>query len=288
MSAAGGVTTGADGTSTGAGLSTAAVLARLAGAGFRRTLSYRAAVLAGATTNTVFGIIKLGILFAAADSAGGSLGGYDRAELSSYAWISQGLLGVVALSGGTSSRVDLRVGTGDVVVDLARPVDPVAAWMADDAGRALQAATFRFLAPMTFGALVYGIAVPHHPATVPLFVVSVALAWAVSFCCRLLVEAAAFWTADVRGLETVYLAVSNVAAGLVVPLSVLPSPAVAVADHTPFPSMLQIPVDIAVEHRVGVVALTGLAVQAAWLVALLVLVRWVLRRATHRVVVNGG
>lgn len=281
MSAAGGV-------STTGGVSVLCALGRLAGAGFRRTLSYRAAVLAGATTNTVFGIIKLGILFAAADSAGGSLGGYDRLELSSYAWISQGLLGVVALLGGTSTRVDLRVRTGDVVVDLTRPVDPVAAWMADDAGRALQAATFRFLAPLVFGALVYGIAVPHHPATVPLFVASVALAWGVSFCCRLLVEAAAFWTADVRGLETLYLAVSNVLAGLVVPLSVLPGPVAAVAWATPFPSMLQIPVDIAVEHRTGLDAVGGLGVQAAWLAVLLVVAHWVVRRATHRVVVNGG
>ncbi len=260
----------------------------LVGAGFRRAAAYRTAVLAGATTNTVFGVIKLGILSAAAGSAGGSIGGYDRAALSTYTWLSQGLLAVVGLLGGTSVRLDQRIRTGDVVVDLARPVDPVLAWMADDAGRALQAATFRFLAPLVFGAVVFGITVPTSPATVPLLVVSIVLAWAVSFCCRVLVEMAGFWTTDVRGLTTVYIAVSNVLGGVIVPLTLFPPALAALARATPFPSMLQIPVDIAVEHRSGSAALTGLAVQAAWVVVLLAATSAVLRRATRKVVVQGG
>ena len=266
----------------------AGVAVRLVGAGFRRAAAYRTAVLAGATTNTVFGAIKLGILSAAAASAGGSIGGYDRAALSTYTWLTQGLLAVVGLLGGTSVRLDQRIRTGDVVVDLARPVDPVLAWMADDAGRALQAATFRLLAPLAFGALVFGITVPTSAATVPLLVVSIALAWAVSFCCRVVVEMAGFWTTDVRGLTTVYIAVSNVLGGVIVPLSLFPAPLAALARATPFPSMLQIPVDIAVEHRTGAAALTGLVVQAAWVAVLLVVASVVLRRATRTVVVGGG
>lgn len=211
-----------------------AVLTRLVGAGFRRAAAYRVAVLAGATTNTVFGIVKLAILLAAARSAGGTLGGYDRAELSTYAWLTQGLLAVVALLGGTSVRVDLRIRTGDVAIDLARPVDPVLAWLADDAGRALQAGTFRFLAPFVFGSLVFGIAVPKRAATVPLFLVSVALAWLVSFACRVMVDMAAFWTTDVRGLTASYVALSNVLGGVIVPLSVLPAAAADVARLRPF------------------------------------------------------
>lgn len=269
-------------------LSTPTVIGRLVAAGFRRTASYRLAVLAGASTNTVFGIIKLSILFAAADAAGGTIGGYDRAELSTYSWLTQGLLAVLALLGGTGARVDLRVRTGDVAVDLARPVSPLLAWAADDAGRALQALGFRFLAPFVFGSLVFGIAVPHRAATVPLFAASVALAWAVSFPLRLMVEAAAFWTTDARGLSSVYIAVSNVASGMILPLSVLPDPVAVGARATPFPSLLQIPVDIALERRTGAELLTGLATQAGWALALFALAGLVLARARQRVVVQGG
>ena len=54
----------------------------LAGAGYRRWSSYRQAALAGVFVNTVFGVIKLSILLGVADSAGGTVAGYDSASLS--------------------------------------------------------------------------------------------------------------------------------------------------------------------------------------------------------------
>ena len=98
--------------------------AALVAAGFRRWASYRAATLAGAFTNTFFGVVRLAILFAAADAAGGAVAGYDRAALSTYTWVAQGMIAVVVLFG--SFELAQRVRTGDVAVDLGRPVHPVA------------------------------------------------------------------------------------------------------------------------------------------------------------------
>jgi ABC-2 type transport system permease protein len=47
----------------------------LAAAEFRRFSTYRLAILAGVTTQSVFGFIRVGILFAAISSAGGMLAG---------------------------------------------------------------------------------------------------------------------------------------------------------------------------------------------------------------------
>ena len=93
--------------------------------------------MAGAFTNTFFGVVKLAILFAAADTAGGVIAGYDRAALSTYTWVSQGMIAVR----GALRRLELaqRVRTGDVAIDLGRPVHPVAGWLAEDVGRAGQA-----------------------------------------------------------------------------------------------------------------------------------------------------
>ena len=67
----------------------------IAGAGYRRWATYRQAAIAGVFVNTVFGVIKLSILLGIADSAGGTVAGYDAASLSTYAWMSQGLIAVV-------------------------------------------------------------------------------------------------------------------------------------------------------------------------------------------------
>ena len=146
----------------------------LVAAGYRRYATYRQATLAGAFTNTVFGVVKVSILFAAADAAGGAVAGYDRAALSTYTWVSQGLIAVVFMFQWTP--VATRVRTGDVAIDLARPISPVVAWLAEDLGRAAQACLVRFLVPMAVGGLVFGLRVPRHWATVPLFVLSVVAA----------------------------------------------------------------------------------------------------------------
>ena len=84
--------------------------------------------------NTVFGVIKLSILLGVAESAGGTVAGYDAASLSTYTWVSQGMIAVVMIFGWT--ELADRVRTGDIAVDLARPVDLQLAWLAADLGRA--------------------------------------------------------------------------------------------------------------------------------------------------------
>ena len=260
--------------------------AALVAAGFRRYATYRQATLAGAFTNTVFGVVKVSILFAAAETAGGVVAGYDRAALSTYTWLSQGLIAVVWVF--TWTPVVQRVRSGDVAIDLARPVHPVAVWLAEDLGRASQACLVRFAGPLVVGGLIFGLRVPERPATLPLFAVSVVLAVAVSFGCRLLVSLVAFWLIDVRGLLTLYVVVSNVLCGLLVPVPFFPGWLRTAAYATPFPSMLQTPVDVAVERMSAVDAAVAVSVQAAWAAVLLAAVVTVLARGTRRLVVQGG
>ena len=74
---------------------TARVYWRLLAAGFRRQSAYRLAALGGLVANLTFGLLKVAVLFAAARAAGGELHGYDTASMSTYVWLSQGMLGAV-------------------------------------------------------------------------------------------------------------------------------------------------------------------------------------------------
>ena len=107
---------------------TARVYWRLLGAGFRRQSAYRLAALGGLVANLTFGLLKVAILFATVRAAGGELHGYDTASMSTYVWLSQGLLGSVNLNGRTD--LALRVKDGQVAVDFLPAVPGPA-----DAGR---------------------------------------------------------------------------------------------------------------------------------------------------------
>jgi ABC-2 type transport system permease protein len=176
-----------------------------------------------------------------------------------------------------------------VVVDLLRPVHPVASYLAADLGRAGHAALTRMVFPLAVGALLSELYIPQRAGTVPLFVVSVVLATVVSFAGRYLVNAAAFWLLDIRGVLIPWAIASSVLSGLYFPMRFLPDGVTAALWYgTPFPSLLQTPIDIAVE-RTSYSGLLGLvAVQLGWAAALLAVCVAVQRRAERRMVIQGG
>lgn len=250
--------------------------------GFRRWSAYRAAALAGAFTNSVFGLIRSAVLVAVVGTAGGALAGYDQVTAATYVWLGQALIAPVLLFGWT--ELAQRIRTGDIAVDLARPADPMLAYLAADLGRAAFALLPRGLPPLAVGALVTGLALPHSPAPYALGLASVALATGISFACRWLVNLSAFWLLDLRGPMTLYLMLSGVLSGLVVPVRWFPPALAAVAAATPFPSILQTPVDM----LMGRSGAHALAVQAAWLAGLLAAGRAGFALGARRLVIQGG
>lgn len=259
----------------------------LAGAGFRRWATYRQAMLAGAFTNTIFGFLRCSVMLAVAGGAGGVAAGYRGPQLVTYVWVGQGLLAVVQLWGWT--ELADRVRTGDVQSDLLRPIHPVLTYLTADLGRAGFAMCTRFAAPLVVGALAFDLYVPHRLTTYPLALLSVLAATVVSFGVRYLVNLTAFWLLDIRGVLVAWLLAANVLTGLYFPLAFLPGWVQPILWYgTPFPSILQAPVDVLVERGSEAHQLSILAVQLGWAAAVLALAVLVQRRAERRLVVQGG
>lgn len=258
----------------------------LARAGFLRWSGYRQAALAGMFTNIVFGVIKLSVLLAVVDETGGTVAGYDRESLSTYVWVSQGLIAVVYVFGW--SELAQRVRTGDIAIDLARPVDLQLSWLAADLGRAAYSIGARAVIPMIVGGAFFGFSFPHDPVAIALLAPAVVLAVVISFGCRFLVNLAAFWVIEVRGLVTIYVLTMNLLCGLIVPVQLFPTWLKVMAYATPFPWLLQAPCDLVTGQAQGATAVGTVAAQLAWSATLIALGRLVLRRATRKLVVQGG
>src|ERR1044072_7315972 len=148
---------------------------------FRRYSTYTAATLAGIFTNCVFGVIytfAYQALWAKAPDAGG----YDTTDAVTYVWIGQALLMTVALwGGGTTDDLADRIRSGDVAIDLYRPVPLLGWYLAADLGRSSYHFLTRGLAPTGGGAVLFQIRWPGSPAAVLAVVVSIGLAVVVSF-----------------------------------------------------------------------------------------------------------
>lgn len=268
----------------GAGRLYAAVLA----GGFRRHSTYRAATLAGVFTNTVFGLV-LAYTYIALWAERPGLGGYDQAEALTYVWLGQSLhMVVAAMGGGFEDELIERIRTGDIAIDLYRPADLQAWWLAGDAGRALFHLLGRGVVPMLFGALVFDLVVPASPLTWLAFLVAVALGMVVSFAIRFLVALSAFWLMDGAGVAQMAWLAGIFFSGMLLPLNVFPGTLGEIARALPWASMLQVPADVFLGKHTGLDLLATYAFQAGWAVLLLAAGRLLQVAATRRVVIQGG
>jgi ABC-2 type transport system permease protein len=260
----------------------------LARSGFRRYATYRQATIAGAFTNVVFGFLRCYVLLAvAAATVGGQVAGYDRAQLATYVWVGQGLLSVVWI--GHWDDLAVRIRTGDVAADLLRPMSPVTSYLAADLGRAGHAMTTRFLPPLAVGMIFFPLWPPGRWQTVPLFVLSILLAVIGCFGVRYLINSIAYWLHDARGPMMLWMVAGGILSGLYFPLRMLPDwLAVMLYVATPFPSMLQSPLDVLVERDAPALQAGLIVLQAFWAAALLVACEVVQRRAERKLVLQGG
>lgn len=259
---------------------------RLLAAGFRRGLAYPLAALGGLVANATFGLLKVAILFATIEAGGGAVGGYDVGAMSAYIWLSQGLLGSVNLFGRTA--VADRIKSGDIAVDFARPLDVQAASVTTEVGTRLFALLPRGVPSVLLGVLLVGMSMPTTPLPYLLGALSVLLGIVLSCTTVYLVAVSRFWLVEGRGLEILYMVASGFLAGLFVPIPLFPGWLQAVALATPFPSMLQHPVDV-LSGRVDLATSAGLvALQLGWLALTVVLGAVLTRAGRVRLEVQGG
>ena len=262
--------------------------AAVAARSFRRFSTYRTATLAGIFTNSVFGVIY-SYAYLALWHQRTHAGGYDATDAVTYVWIGQALLMTVALwGGGTTDDLAERIRTGDVAIDLYRPVGLIGWYLAGDLGRAAYHVLTRGVAPTILGLLLFDIALPATPEAALGFVLSLLLAVVTSFGIRFLVACTAFWLLDQTGVRTLSGVVAIFLSGMTLPLVIFPEPLRSIALALPWASYLQTPADIWLGQRSGTAVLGGLGLQVLWIAVLLALCQVVLGAATRKVVVQGG
>ncbi|GGZ22433.1 ABC transporter permease [Streptomyces poonensis] len=266
-------------------MGTGRLYAAVAAGGFRRYATYRAATAAGVFTNTVFGLI-LAYTYIALWDEKPHLGGYDQAQALTYVWVAQALLAVMSiLGGGFENELVERIRTGDVAVDLYRPVDLQLWWLAGELGRAAFQLLGRGVVPLVFGALFFELALPGEALVWLVFLGAVLLGLVVGFAIRYLVALWAFWLMDGMGAAQLAGLCGIFFSGMLLPLNVFPGALGEIARLLPWSALLQKPADVLLGEADP---LGTFAFQGAWAMVLLAAGRLLQTAATRKVVIQGG
>jgi len=252
---------------------------------FQQHLAYRIANLAGLTTNAFWGTLR-SFLFLGLFQGREVAAGWNVRDAIDYVWITQALIMPVCFFGWWEIASTIR--TGDVVSDLAKPVDYYAFWLSRDIGRAVYHTLFRWLPTMLLGVCLFGVRLPADISRWGWFCLSVALAVWLSFGLRFLYNIAAFWLLDQRGVGALVSITAIFLSGFLVPLNYFPEWARAVVIWLPFAGMLQAPVEVLLGKLYGATLASALVFQAAWALMLLVAGRLLLVLAMRKVIIQGG
>ena len=252
--------------------------------GFRRYATYRGATIGGLVTNTVFGFLRAYVLIAVY-RANPDAGGWDVTDAVTYVWLTQSFLMVVAMWGW--NELSDRIRTGNIAVDLARPLDLQLTMLATDMGRAAYHLLARGIAPLVTGAVFFDLRLPGDPLIWLATLVCIGLGAVTSFALRFLVHSSAFWLVDIRGIAMTHALLANLLSGFIIPTVLFPGWLADVARVLPFASMIQFPIEVFLGKH-GSFPAGVFAFQAAWILAILGLGRLILARGTRHLVVQGG
>ena len=192
---------------------------------------------------------------------------------------------IVFTTGTPYREIEEDIRSGALASCLSRPVSYAQACLAQWCGG--MAFRLPVFAVIGFGAaLGFSGAMPLTPAMLPVGLISAVLALGLIHLCHLMIGLATTWTGSAAPLHWIWQKGLFVLGGLIIPLSLYPTPLRGVAELSPFAAMLSAPASLVIdssrEHAVMV-----LTMQTAWLVALGALAWLIDRAATSRFTARG-
>ncbi|MEY4529849.1 MAG: hypothetical protein RLZZ156_570, partial [Deinococcota bacterium] len=173
----------------------------------------------------------------------------------------------------------------EIAAELLRPTCLYLFWFAQDVGRGLTALVTRGISIMLVCWLVFAIKLPSdvwHFLTILLWL---GLAMCISFAFRFMVNLAAFWSPDARGMARFAFIVLGFASGFLMPLRLFPDWLQQFLAFTPFPHMMNSTIEIYMGSSRW---LELLALQGFWAIVLALAAQLILSRGMSRLVILGG
>ena len=194
----------------------------------------------------------------------GPVGGYTAPDFAAY------FLTVFLVRQATVVWVlwdlDREIRLGELSPKLLRPLDPYWEHVVSN----LAEKTLRVpivLVPLALGMWLAGAHLNLSLTSVSVFVVAVAGAWTIRFNQQYSFGLLTFWFDQVLGLEQTYFALYIGLSGALIPLDLFPEAVRVVIAYTPFPYMIDFPVQVVLGKVVGAELWRGLMVQGVWVLA---------------------
>jgi viologen exporter family transport system permease protein len=266
----------------------------LLAARYRMLLQYRTAALAGIGTQAFWGGLRLMVLAAFYRAGSGAHAPIELSALLSYVWLGQALLSILPWN--VDEELAEQVRTGDVAIELLRPLDLYASWFVRALALRTARAALRMIPMLVFAMLVlpalglgrWAMGLPPSTAQAGMFLVSLIGAVLLSASLTLLMHVNLLYSLSGRGANYLMTSLAILCSGMLVPLPLFPEFMQPFMHAQPLRGLSDVPNRIYSGHIPAFDAWHDVLQQLVWTALFVLLGRWLLERARRRIVVQGG
>jgi len=252
---------------------------------FKGLMQYRAAALAGFGTQIFWGFIHVMILeaFYRQSSSPQPL---TIQQAITFIWLGQALLHLLPWT--FDKEVHRQIKTGNVSYELVRPLDLYGLWFSRAMAMRVIPTLMRCVPLFLVAGLFLGLAAPVSFLAGLAFIASLFFSTLLASSITTLVIISLFWTISGEGIQRLTPHITMVLSGMVVPLPLFPDWMKPFLNLQPFRGIVDIPARL----YTGVIPVSEvfyyLGFQFVWFLLLVALGRFLMHRATRRLVIQGG
>ena len=256
---------------------------------FKMGLQYRMAAFAGISTQVFFGIIYVSVYIAFYESDSSALP-MELGKLISYLWLCQAFYALIHMWYRDKEIINL-IKKGNIAYELCRPQDLYFMWASKIYGERISSVVLRFLPVIVFSLLLpspYNLDLSITFDRFLVFVISLFLSSLLMTVIVLLYHVICLFTLDEKGIVNIFMVVSDILSGLVIPIPFFPTILQNISNILPFRYVSDFPFRLYVGDIGLNEGIIGIFIQFIWIVILVVIGKLITNKALKKAVIQGG
>ena len=217
---------------------------------------------------------------------GNPVAGVDVEGMLTYIIISA-MMSVLLITN-VERRIENSVQKGTIAMDMMKPLNIFGIYLAEDLG-SITALVFQNLLPIFLvGSLLVKVPTICSTEHIPLFTISMLMSFFINWLIAALFGMWSFTAVNVDALIQVKKHLIRLLSGSIIPMWFFPDWFRNILEALPFVYIYQLPLDIYIGKSSGDELAGMMMIQFVWLIILLLAFAYVARRATKKVLVQGG
>ncbi len=253
-------------------------------------LQYRAAALAGMSTQFFFGMVYVLVYVAFYESGSSTKTPMELSSLVSYVWLGQAFFGLVYLWY-KDKEILTMIKNGNIAYELCRPQDLYFTWCSKILGERLAMVTLRFLPVILVAILLptpYRLEAASSISSFLFFLLAMILSTFLMTVLVVLYHVVCLFTLDEKGIVNILMVLADILSGLVIPVPFFPAYLRNISNLLPFRYITDFPFLVYTGNVGGGQILIGLGSQIFWILFLFFLGRFITNKALRKTVIQGG